>query len=56
MANHMKFCGCKSCKAGMHRGMGWVVKAAIRKLRRQTKQELKQGKEPTNKVSVPYTD
>lgn len=56
MANHLKFCGCRACREGMHRRSGGVVRAVVRKFRRKAKQDLKQGKEPTNKISVPYTD
>lgn len=59
MPNHMKFCGCRSCRSGMHRhrnGKSAVVRRAARKLRRRTKVSLRNGEEPPRVVSVPYTD
>lgn len=56
MGNHMKFCRCRACRSGLHRGGGSTVKAIIRKFRRKAKAALKQGKDPDNKISVPYTD
>lgn len=58
MPNHMKFCGCKQCKAGRHRrkrGLD-MIQACIRKFRRKMKQAIKRGDEPDDKFSVPYTD
>ena len=56
MPNHLKFCGCRSCRAGMHRGGGFIVRRAIRKARRKAKIDLKNGREPVKVISVPYTD
>ena len=57
MANHIKFCSCRMCRAGRHTKYGsYIVQAAIRKNRRKTKADLKQGKETNQIVSVPYTD
>lgn len=58
MPNHMKFCGCKSCRRGRSSGGGmkWLVTAIVRKFRRKAKQDLKQGKTPDKVISCPYTD
>lgn len=57
MGNHMKFCGCKHCRRGMHcKYGGEIVRVTVRKARRKAKQDLKQGKEPEPTISVPYTD
>lgn len=56
MPKHLKFCGCRQCRRGMHRGMGWVVRKAVRRLRRLTKLALRRGDDPPGAVSVPYTD
>ncbi len=57
MANHMKFCGCRSCRRGMHtKSGGEVVKKAVRKARRSAKRKLKRSEEPDPKSSVGYTD
>lgn len=57
MANHLKLCGCRSCRVGLHRPAGgWQVRRANRRLRREARRALKQGREPTPKVAVGYTD
>lgn len=56
--NHLKFCGCRSCREGMHRGNGRtsIVRRVVRRFRRQTKEALRRGEEPPKALSVPYTD
>lgn len=45
------------CKRGMRGGFGKaIVRAVIRKMRRETKEQLKRGYAPDHVVSVPYTD
>ena len=57
MPKHMKFCGCRRCRSGMHtKSGGDAVRKVVRKVRRSAKQSLKQDKEPAPKVSVEYTD
>ena len=57
MSNHLKFCGCRLCRRGMHtKNGGKTVQRTIRKFRRAAKQKLKKGEEPAFKISVPYTD
>lgn len=57
MPNHMKFCGCKWCRAGMRcRPNSEMIKRIVRLFRRKGKEALRQGKEPDKKISVPYTD
>jgi hypothetical protein len=57
MSRNLKFCSCKTCRAGRHRpGAKSTIKRASRRLRRDTKAALKQGKEPPDKTTVPYTD
>jgi hypothetical protein len=47
MGNHMKGCGCRHCREGMHTdGGGFIVQKLIRKMRRKTKESLKKGNEP----------
>jgi hypothetical protein len=55
----LKFCGCGSCRRGMHHkpGSGWVVDYTRRKWRRLVKKMLKEGEEDIPEhFSVPYTD
>lgn len=53
----LKFCGCRACNYGMHRGKGGrQVQQARRQYRRAVKLALKQGKEPPTKWAVGYTD
>jgi hypothetical protein len=57
MSNHLKFCGCKTCRAGRHRpGAKTTIKRASRRLRHDAKAALAKGKEPPDKTSVSYTD
>lgn len=57
MPNHIKFCGCRACRRGMHsKGGGIEVQKVIRKNRRKVKEALKKGEEPEKKISCPYTD
>lgn len=57
MANHLKFCSCRSCRLGRHtKAGGKVIRAIIRKQRHDTKLALKQGREPERIHGVPYTD
>jgi len=57
MPNHLKFCGCRCCRSGMHtRTGGRVVRRAVRAARQATKRKLKAGEEPAPKVGVVYTD
>ena len=57
MANHIKFCSCKACRAGRHTP---ASKAKTRRLvrgnRRATKMALRKGHEPVACVSGGYTD
>lgn len=57
MSNHMKFCSCRACRDGLHRGKGrnFMVRKTARKFRYKTKDALKKGKEPPNCISVGYT-
>lgn len=56
--NHMKFCGCRGCRVGMHRGSwgGAVVRRAVRRFRHAAKVALKRGDTPDRIAGVPYTD
>ena len=57
MSNHLKFCGCRLCRRGLHTKIGGeIVQRTIRKFRRTAKQKLKKGKEPVLKISVPCID
>lgn len=57
MPNHMKFCGCKCCRAGRHRPYSkFLIRLANRVFRRNAKKDLKEGKEPADKISIMYTD
>jgi hypothetical protein len=57
MPNHLKFCGCKTCKAGRHRpGAKSTIKRASRRLRHDAKAALAKGKDPPDKTGVGYTD
>jgi hypothetical protein len=57
MSNHLKFCGCRFYRSGMHTKTGGeIVKRVIRKFRRAAKEKLRKGQEPDYKISVPYTD
>jgi hypothetical protein len=58
MPNHMKFCGCKWCRAG--RSTAWskrAVRAIVRKMRHNARRALKRGDDDVDTTeSVPYTD
>ncbi len=57
MSSHLKFCGCRLCRRGMHTKIGGeIVKQTIRKFRWAAKQKLKKGEEPDYKILVPHTD
>jgi hypothetical protein len=57
MPNHLKFCGCKTCRKGRHRpGAKSAIRKKVRGFRHAAKQALKQGREPPDKTSVGYTD
>jgi hypothetical protein len=57
MPNHLKFCSCKTCKAGRHRpGAKATIKRASRRLRHGAKAALAKGKEPPDKTTIGYTD
>jgi hypothetical protein len=57
VSNHLKFCGCKTCRAGRHRpGAKTTIQRASRRLRHDAKAALAKGKEPPDKASVSYTD
>lgn len=58
MANHMKLCGCRQCRAGMHTKSGSkILRRAIRVARKAVKRSLKAGDEkPHPKFGVEYTD
>jgi hypothetical protein len=57
MGNHMKGCGCRRCRSGMHTKWGSrVLKRFIRSFRRTAKQALRRGEEPPPARSIGYTD
>jgi hypothetical protein len=57
MANHIKFCSCRGCKAGRHtRGGKLTIQQAVRTNRHKTKAALKSGKDTVETFSVGYTD
>lgn len=58
MPNHLKFCSCRSCRAGRHRGdrKGRLARAVTRRLRYGAKAALKRGLEPERVLSVGRTD
>jgi hypothetical protein len=58
MSNVLKFCSCRSCRAGRHacKYKHREARIAQRKLRHNTKAALRQGQEPNRSVSVGYTD
>ena len=52
MANHMKFCSCRMCRAGLHtKNGGDTAQKAIRRNRRKTKEALRRGEEPAPKYN-----
>jgi len=57
MSNHVKGCGCRNCRAGMHSKSGGVmVQKFIRRVRRVVKEMLRRGEEPPPAQSIGYTD
>lgn len=58
MPNHLKFCGCKMCRSGMHHRpmMEAIVRRAVRRLRHLTKLALRRGEEPPPAIGVGRTD
>ena len=57
MSSYLKFCSCKSCKAGRHReGNKAVTRRVVRSVRQRTKQALREGNEPEPRKGVGYTD
>lgn len=57
MSNVMKFCSCRMCKFGRHKkSQKFHNKFLMRRLRRETKVALRQGREPERIISIPYTD
>lgn len=50
-------CSCGCCRAGLHRGMGFLVKKGWRSMRRKVKQGLKRGMEEERVMAgIGYTD
>jgi len=57
MSNHLKFCSCNGCRAGKRsKGAKKKIQNVVRSIRRNAKVDLKLGRDPVSKVSVPYTD
>ena len=57
MGNHLKGCGCRRCRSGMHTKYGgMLLQKFIRSVRRVTKQALRRGEEPPPTRSIGYTD
>ena len=57
MGNHLKCCGCRRCRSGMHTKYGGILlQKFIRSVRRVAKQALRRGEEPPPTRSVGYTD
>lgn len=57
MPSPLKFCGCRTCRRGMHTKTGGsYVKKVVRRARRAAKRALRRGEEPVPAVSVGYTD
>jgi hypothetical protein len=57
MGNHLKGCGCRRCRSGMHTKTGdKLVQKVIRSIRRTAKQALRRGEEPPPSRSMGYTD
>lgn len=53
----LKFCSCRACRRGRHCARSKVItRRSIRSNRRKTKVDLRHDREPTNKISIPYTD
>ena len=59
MANHIKFCGCKACRAGRHAPSSKAkIRTAVRSNRRAVKAVLRQDREAETPrcIAVGYTD
>ena len=57
MGNHMKGCGCRRCRSGMHSKFGSkLMRKLIRGVRRAAKMALRRGDEPPPCASRGYTD
>ena len=57
MGNHLKGCGCRRCRAGMHtKSGGFMAQRVLRRIRRLGKQMLRRGEEPPPTQSLEYTD
>lgn len=57
MGNHMKGCGCRYCRRGMHSRYGSkLMQKFVRSVRRVVKVALRRGDEPPPTQSVGYTD
>ena len=57
MANHMKLCGCRHCRRGLHTPNGGeIARHAVRGARRRAKQALRRGETPDPVFGVDYTD
>ena len=55
MSNVVKFCGCKSCRAG-RKAAGVMIGKELRKFRRTAKRCIRMGVDAPTKASIPYTD
>lgn len=57
MANHLKFCGCTSCKRGKHSPAAKTrTRLVVRKNRHDAKVALRHGEETMNMSSAGRTD
>jgi len=57
MGNHLKGCGCRRCRSGMHTKYGGLLlQKFIRSVRRATKQTLRRVEEPPTTRSLGSTD
>jgi hypothetical protein len=57
MGNHLKGCGCRRCRSGMHTPYGGkLLRKLIRAFRREAKEALRRGEEPPPTKSIGYTD
>jgi hypothetical protein len=57
MGNHLKGCGCRRCRSGMHTKSGSkLLQKIIRSTRRASRQALRRGEEPPPTKSIGYTD
>jgi hypothetical protein len=56
MGNHLKGCGCRRCRSGLHTKYGGrLLQKVIRSVRRYAKQALRRSDEPPPERSVGYT-